>query len=109
MRDLAQKHHLQMRMQRPVFNLPVLQFLQWPLLALQNGTFPDRRADHYPWNPSDETRSSVAGDKIGIKGILCRITGDWMEYCSTVGFTCWASTKSPCPFCENTPRGLVQF
>ena len=88
---------------------PVLQFLQWSLLALQNGTFPDRRADHHPWKPSDEIRSSVAGDKIGIKGILCRITGDWMEYCSTMGFTSWASTKSPCPFCECTHAEWFNF
>ena len=79
---------------------PVLQFLQWSLLALQNGTFPDRRAEHHPWKPSDESRSSAAGDKIGIKGILCRMTGDWTEYCSTMGFTSWASTKSPCRFCD---------
>ena len=30
---------------------PVLQFLQWSLLALQNDTFPDRRADHTRFDP----------------------------------------------------------
>ena len=82
-RDIAQKQHLQMRMQRLVFNLPILQILQRPLLALQTGTLPDRRAGHRPWKPNDEIRSSVAGDKIGIKGILCRRTGDWIrEQCA---------------------------
>lgn len=43
---------------------PVLQILQRPLLALHTGTLPDRRADHHPWKPSDDIRSSVAGDKL---------------------------------------------
>ena len=84
---------------------PGLQFLQWSLLALQNGSFDDRRADRHPWKPSDaiSIQCGRRQDRYQRYPFLYRTTDDRMEHCSTMGFTSWASTKCPCRS-VSTPR-----
>ena len=78
-----------------------MEFVKWSCLAMTSGMWPAARHDGKPWRgDSDAARSQLAGTPLGFIGIVLRITGDWAEYSSTLGFpTCTTRTR-PCFACH---------
>ena len=87
----------------------VLQLIQFGALRLQGGHHSMMRADYKPWKAGDYVREALAGLALPIKGILSKISGDWMEYCSTIGYPTWGTQASPCPFCFCTRDNMYCF
>ena len=88
----------------------VFRFLQWSLMSLALGAFPDDRPDGRPWDSDgqDAERVARAGSPLNIVGCLFAIKGDWAEYAHTFGVPSWSSTNHPCPMCRIPQSELRQ-
>eukprot|EP00969_Alexandrium_andersonii_P303342 13409610-Alexandrium_andersonii.AAC.1 len=80
--------------------------LRWSFLALTTGTYPDSRHDGQEWQPSDETRASLAGLDMDLQAVIIHIKGDWSEFAHTLAFPSWASAEYPCMFCSADRESL---
>lgn len=82
--------------------LPLWVLLHWSLTALANGKWPSRKHDGTPWAQADGQRAEQAGKRMYFRGCVLQVKADWAEFSKTLGFTSWASTLYPCPFCKMT-------
>ena len=78
----------------------MLRYVAWCLAALAEGTWPARRHDRKPWQPTDEARATKAGTPLGVKAALIHIKGDWMEFATTLGLPSWNDGLRPCFACN---------
>lgn len=88
---------------------PVWAFIRWSIESMARGIYPDERHDHLPWKLADAERKSLAGSELSFVGMLLQIKGDWMEFCSSLGFASWMTDASPCMFCHCTSASLRNF
>jgi hypothetical protein len=84
-------------------------FLIWSLRAMSAGVFPSARHDHILWQPADTDRAAKGGNRLEFKCMLLQIRGDWLEFCSSMGFALWSHNVCPCPFCDARKDQLANF
>jgi len=77
----------------------VLSFVAWCIRACAAGFFPPERHDGLPWTERDGHRASLAGKRLGFRGAVCQLRGDWAEFCERLGLPTWQSGLRPCFLC----------
>ena len=82
---------------------PIMQSLNWSLLALADGKWPSRNhhGDEFR-EERNEYRAAKAGDDLGIIGAVCWLKGDWAEHVHTLALRSWSSVQYPCFVCKCT-------
>ena len=85
---------------------PILDFMRWSFEQSAKGEFASCRHTGEAFGPSDQRRAIMAGTKMRFKCIINRITGDWSEFCSVLGFPTWQSATRPCFVCSCFGDGL---
>jgi len=78
---------------------PLFAFLNWSVLALSQGMWPDGRHDGQQWRPSDDRRRERPNERMPTRGAIVHIKGDWSEYAHTFGLPMWSDGLRPCYEC----------
>ena len=56
--------------------------------------------------PMDSKRAKIAGQTLGVQGVLAEVRGDWKFMKDTVGFPGWNTNSGICWLCDCTPQTL---
>ena len=88
-----------------------MDFLRWCFAASVDGKrFPLAQWDGKPWPEGNALRNLwETNANLPFRFILVAIKGDWMEYCTTLGFPSWQSFHRPCLFCPCNQLSLYMF
>jgi len=81
----------------------MLSVFVWSMKCLALGSYPRRRHDGTPWQDTDRSRASLAGERLPLRACLVQARGDWEFYKSVLGFPSWAA-QSICWRCRATRR-----
>ena len=76
---------------------PIFTMLAWSFRALACGVFPSEDPARQELDP---IRANFSGERMQFRAAVLFIKGDWMEYCSTLGFPSWNSEANPCFLCH---------
>ena len=84
----------------------ICSILSWSFQCLAQGVFPKARHDTTSWKPGDTWRKKRAGKKIGLKGCLVEVRGDWKMLQETFRLPSWASKENICWRCSAKPSDV---
>ena len=86
-------------------------WLHWALAACFAGRFPSTRHDGSPFHNlgSDESRSLLAGQRLGWRGVVLFCKGDWAEVAASYGYWTWSSHSHPCFLCWARNDTFLKF
>ena len=79
---------------------PVLNFMRWTVLTMQDHRRPVRKWDGSPW------QAEAAGSELSYNACLLWIKGDWMEHIKTLGLAPFSQYHAPCQFCTQVKPEL---
>ena len=75
----------------------LFRFLEWSLLALKNGCFPEKGHDGKSLTGE---RAHWGGHGFGFLAAIVQSRADWAEWGHTIGVFPWNHSKSPCFLCK---------
>ena len=81
----------------------VLGVVAWSFQCLASGRFPSHRHDGAPM---DSKRAKMAGQTLGVQGVLAEVKGDWKFMKDNFGFPSWNTNSGICWLCDCTPQTL---
>ena len=85
----------------------VQRLLVWTFNAVANGTWPEHRHNGEEFS---DWRAREKGDLAeGLRGALCQVRADLLEFVTSLGFKNWANVSRPCFVCDVTKDKMFDF